>query len=140
MALLDEFISENYAGKEPKPSGLYYFEEFQGYGDSLIQPGDRVQIFYATWTVDSVLIDESDYPTGYTKGYRFEPLEFTVGAGQVITGLDEAATYMRPGTIANLVIPSELAYGQNGSTGNLYIPGFTTLLMQIEVYKIFRPE
>jgi FKBP-type peptidyl-prolyl cis-trans isomerase len=140
LVKLDAFIEEHYHDSVPKPSGLYYFEDFQGFGDSLIQPGDRVQIFYATWTIDSVLIDESDYPGGYTKGYKFEPLEFIVGAGGVIAGLEEAAIYMRQGTVANLVIPSELAYGQNGSYGTVLVPGFTSLLMQVEVYKIFRPN
>lgn len=129
---LDEFISEHYPNVSPKPSGLYYIESVKGVGDT-IKGGDRVQIFYATWTIDSVLVDESN---GYTIGHRFEPLEFVVGAGGVVSGLDEAATYMQSGTKANLVINSELAYGQNGD-GTGYVPGFTTLLMEVEVYKVY---
>ena len=131
LALLDAFIHEHYNDTIPKRSGLYYIEKTKGVGDS-IKVGDRVQIFYATWTIDSILVDET---IGYTDGYRYEPYEFTVGTGSAIAGLDEAATYMQQGTVANLVIPSELAYGQNGTVG---IAGFTTLLMQVEVYKIFR--
>lgn len=132
LELLDAFIQENYPDSLPRPSGLYYIEEFEGNGDSLIVPGDKVQVFYAKWTVDSTLLDET---SGYTAGYRFEPYEFIVGAGTAIAGLEEAATYMQKGTIASLVIPSELAYGQNGTYG---IPAFTTLLMHVEVYKIYR--
>ena len=128
---LDIFITKNYPNEKPKSSGLYYIEKIKGSGDSIVA-GDRVQIFYATWTIDSVLIDETN---GYTEGFKYEPFEFTVGAGTAITGLEEAATYMQNGTIANLVLPSELAYGQNGSSG---VAGFTTLLMQVEVYKIYR--
>ena len=131
LALLDAFIHEHYNDTIPKRSGLYYIEKTKGVGDS-IKVGDRVQIFYATWTIDSILVDET---IGYTDGYRYEPYEFTVGTGSAIAGLDEAATYMQQGTVANLVIPSELAYGQNGTAG---VAGFTTLLMQVEVYKIFR--
>ena len=131
LALLDAYISTNFPDVQPKPSGLYYIEEKHGTGDS-IKVGDVVQIFYSTWTVDSVLVDET---TGYTNGFRYEPYEFTVGAGSAIAGLDEAATYMQQGTVADLVIPSELAYGQSGSVG---VSGFTTLLMQVEVYKIYR--
>ncbi len=130
LALLDEYISTHYPGELPKPSGLYYFEETKGTGDS-IKVGDRVQIYYATWTVDSFLVDETN---GYTEGYRYEPYEFTVGAGTAISGLEEAVTYMQLGTVANLVIPSELAYGQTATS----VPAFTTLLMQVEVYKIYR--
>lgn len=133
LELLDAYVKANYPSVKPKSSGLYYIEKVKGTGDT-IKVGDRVQIFYATWTIDSVLVDETN---GYTDGYRFEPYEYTVGAGSAITGLEEASTYMQTGTVANLILPSELAYGQNGNNG---IPGFTTLLMQVEVYKVYKSK
>jgi FKBP-type peptidyl-prolyl cis-trans isomerase len=133
LALLDEYIATNYPNEEPLPSGLYYIEEVKGTGDTIV-PGDQVQIYYATWLIDSLLIDETN---GYTQGYRFEPYVVNVGSGTSIAGLEEALTYMQKGTVANLVINSALAYGQNGNTyGSPPVPGFTTLLMQVEVYKI----
>jgi FKBP-type peptidyl-prolyl cis-trans isomerase FkpA len=135
LETLDAYMQATYPDVDPLPSGLYYIEEKKGTGDTIV-PGDRIQIFYATWLIDSTLIDETN---GYTLGYRYEPMEFTVGAGTVIAGLEEAATYMQKGTVANLIINSELAYGQNGNTGgNPPVPGFTTLLMQVEVYKIYK--
>ena len=130
LAKLDVFINEHYPDSVAKPSGLYYIEAIKGEGDSL-KFGDRVQIFYATWTIDSILVDESK---GYTIGHRFEPLEYIIGANSVIKGLEEASTYMQLNTKSNLVLPSEVAYGQNGSGA---IPGFTTLLMEVEVYKVY---
>ena len=129
LAQLREYIDLNYPGAEPTSSGLYYFEEVKGSGDT-IKVGDRVQIFYATWTIDSFLVDQT---SGYLDGHRYEPYEFTVGAGNSINGLDEAATYMQEGTKCHLVINSELAYGQNGSGT---VGGFQTILMEIEVYKV----
>jgi FKBP-type peptidyl-prolyl cis-trans isomerase FkpA len=135
LETLDAYMEANYPDVEPTKSGLYYIEEVKGTGDTIV-PGDKIQIFYATWLIDSTLIDETN---GYIEGYRFEPMEFTVGAGSVIAGLEEAATYMQKGTVANLVINSQLAYGQYGNTnGNPPVPGFTTLLMQVEVYKIYK--
>lgn len=130
LETLNAYIDENYPDVEPTRSGLYYIEDKAGSGDT-IKVGDKVQIFYATWTLDSFLIDESD---GFTDGYRYEPLEFTVGTGSVITGLDEAMTYMQKGTVATLIIDSGLAYGQNG---NGTVPGFTSLRMEVEVYKVY---
>jgi len=127
---LKEFIQKNYPDVKPKSSGLYYIEAGKGAGDT-IKVGDRVQIFYATRLIDSTLIDQTN---GYLLGQRYEPLEYVVGAGSVIAGLEEASTYMQKGTKANLVIPSELAYGQNGSSG---VSGFSTLLMEVEVYKVY---
>lgn len=137
LALLDEYLSVNYPDVDPKPSGLYFIEEVKGTGDTIV-PGDQVQIFYATWLLDSTLIDETN---GYTAGYRFEPYLVTVGSGTSIAGLEEALTYMQKGGVANLVINSALAYGQNGNTaGNPPVLGFTTLLMQVEIYKIVQPK
>lgn len=127
---LNEYVENNYPNETPKPSGLYFFQLQEGSGDS-IKVGDRVQIFYSTWTVDSILVDETD---GYTNGHRFEPYEFVVGNGTAIQGLEEAMTYLKKGGKADLILPSEIAYGQSGNVG---VPGFTTLLMQVEVYKVF---
>jgi FKBP-type peptidyl-prolyl cis-trans isomerase len=135
LKILDEYIEAHHPGTEPQPSGLYYFEQIQGSLEDTIKQGDRVQVFYATWRLDgandSTLVDQS---SGYIDGHRFEPLEFIVGASEVISGLDEGITYMNLGTVGNLVVPSELAYGQNGSGS---IGGFKTLLMEVEVYKIY---
>ncbi|MCK5731020.1 MAG: FKBP-type peptidyl-prolyl cis-trans isomerase [Draconibacterium sp.] len=130
LAILDEFISENYPDSVPKTSGLYYIETIKGEGDTIL-PGDKIQIFYATWTIDSFLVDQSE---GYLDGLRYEPMEFVVGTGSVISGLDEAVTFMQLNGKSNLVLPSEVAYSQNG---NGIVPGFTTLLMEVEIYKIY---
>ena len=127
---LDEYIQNHYPGLEPESSGLYYIEVVEGEGDT-IRYGDRVQIFYSTWTIDSVWLDETN---GYSEGLRYEPFEYIVGSGGTIQGLEEASIYMKPGSKVNLVIPSELAYGQNGTYD---VGGFTTLLMEVEVYKVY---
>ena len=135
LAKLDTYMQANFPDVEPTRSGLYYIEEVKGTGDTIV-PGDQVQVFYATWLIDSTLIDETN---GYTLGYKFEPYTVNVGSGSSIAGLEEALTYMQKGTVAFLVINSELAYGQNGnSQGNPPVQGFTTLLMRVEVYKVYQ--
>ncbi len=132
LKMLKEYLKKNYPNLKPKPSGLYFIEVEPGVGDS-IKVGDKVQIYYATYKIDSMLIDES---SGYTDGHRFEPLEFVVDPNQknVIEGLKEAVTYMKKGGKAKLIIPSELAYRDNASSG---VPIFTTLLMEVEIYKVY---
>ena len=135
LAKLNEYMQANYPDTKPKRSGLYFIEEVKGTGDTIV-PGDQVQIYYATWLIDGKLIDETN---GYTTGYKFEPFTVNVGSGTSIAGLEEALTYMQKGSVAFLVINSELAYGQNGNMqGNPPVPGFTTLLMRVEVYKIYK--
>lgn len=143
---LDEFIGIHYNEATPRPSGLYYFEETKGTGDSIV-PGDRVQIFYSFWVnegTDSTFIEET---FGYMDGFRLEPEElFVYPANQLSAesaatilqtpGLHEALTYMQKGTVANLVLPSEIAFGTGGAYGYI-VPGFSTILMRLEVYKIY---
>lgn len=132
---LNEYIAKNYPnGIEPTASGLYFIEKQKGFGDT-IKVGDKVQIFYATMALDSFLFDET---VGFSSGYRYEPYEIIVGAGNSVLGLEEGLTYMQPGAKASLIINSELAYG-NGSF-NAPLPGFTTLLMEVEIYKVFPVE
>lgn len=138
LAILQEYIDRVYPGLEPTSSGLYYVNEpGTGSGDT-IQVGDQVQIFYATWVLrsatDSILIDQSE---GYLDGHRYEPLTVTVGAGNVVSGLDEGLTYMQEGTKSHLIINSELAYQQSGSGDGTVLP-FETILMEVEVYKVKR--
>jgi len=141
LAILDEYISLHDEFEETA-SGLYYYNEpGTGSGDT-IKVGDQVQIYYATWVLyknsdnqlDSLPVDET---IGYADGYRYDPYQFTVGAGSSITGLEEGITYMQPGTKSHLVINSELAYGQNGSGS---VGMFQTVMMEIEVYKVIPLE
>ena len=128
--MLDEYIAENYPDIKPKPSGLYFIELEKGTGDT-IKVGDRVQIYYATWTIDSFLLDQS---VGFLEGHRYEPFDVVIGSSGTIVGLQEGLTYMQPNAKAIMVINSNLAYGQNGSG---LVGGFTTLLMEVEVHKVF---
>ncbi len=134
---LDLFLKKNNITTKPTASGLYYMETEKGTGDT-IKVGDRVQILYRMWRIvaDGDSSDVVDYNID-ALGRWYEPLEFTVtppSASSVIEGINEAVKMMQKGTRANLIIPSELGYGQNGSYS---IPGFATLLYDIRIYKVY---
>ncbi|MCY1722236.1 FKBP-type peptidyl-prolyl cis-trans isomerase [Prolixibacteraceae bacterium Z1-6] len=138
LAILKDYIDRVHPDAEATSSGLYYFnEEGTGHGDT-IKLGDRVLMYYATWSLptaeDSLLVDQT---SGYLSGHRYEPFEFIVGAGSVIAGLEEATKYMQEGTRSHLVIDSGLAYGQSGSG---YIGAFQTVLMEVEIFKVIPLE
>lgn len=131
---LNEFMRAHYAGKEPNPTGLYYFELEKGTGDS-IKINDRVQIFYDLWTLDSTNVRTSG---------RYEPLELMVlpptelsssakGVNQM-RALHEALTYMQKGSKSLLIFDSALGFGQMGVGG---VAPFTPLMMEVEVYKVY---
>jgi peptidylprolyl isomerase len=68
--------------------------------------GDRVRVHYTGRLEDGQVFDSSR--DGEGKG---EPLEFTIGAGQVIPGFDEAVRGMSVGETKTVEIESENAYG-----------------------------
>ena len=65
---------------------------------------------------------------------RKEPLQFTVGVGQVIAGWDEGILLLHEGDKARLVIPSELAYGSRGAGG--VIPPNAPLIFDVELVSV----
>jgi peptidylprolyl isomerase len=65
--------------------------------------GDRVSVHYTGRFDDGSVFDSS---------HGGEPLEFTVGAGEMIPGFDEAVTGMTSGETKTVVIPAAQAYGE----------------------------
>ncbi len=59
------------------------------------------------------------------------PFSFTLGAGQVIAGWDEAFALLKVGTVAQLIIPLTLAYGAAGSPPS--IPSNAILIFNVTV-------
>ena len=137
LALLNDYIARydkvHGVNLQPSLSGLYYVEEKEGYGDT-IAVGDRVQVWYNTYLLSDTLLVDTNMPDGH----KYEPLEFVVappGTSSVVEGLNEAVKNMKAGGKAFLIIPSQIGYGQNGTYG---VPAFSTLLMDVEIYKVFR--
>jgi FKBP-type peptidyl-prolyl cis-trans isomerase len=135
---LSKYVAKYLPNVTPKSSGLYFLETKAGStaAKDTIKAGDVVEVFYRGYLItddptngiqDGAMFDEK--PVGY------EPFSFTVGAGAVITGWDEAITYMKDGSEAKLVIPSKLGYS---GTAQTYIPAYSPLVFYITVYKVHR--
>src|SRR5688572_20980859 len=89
-------------------SGLQYVITEEGTGEQP-QPGDVVQVHYT-----GTLADGTKFDSSLDRG---EPIAFSLGMGQVIPGWDEGIGLMKVGDKAKLVIPPELAYGEQGAGG-----------------------
>lgn len=66
------------------------------------QNGDTVLVHYTGKLDDGTVFDSSQ---------GREPLEFTLGSGQVIPGFDDAVSGMEPGSSREITIPADQAYG-----------------------------
>ncbi|HXV73127.1 MAG TPA: FKBP-type peptidyl-prolyl cis-trans isomerase [Sphingomonadales bacterium] len=78
------------------------------------------------------LIDGTVFDSTRTGG---EPFTFTMDS--VIKGWREALTLMREGSVFELVIPANLAYGTRGAQGT--IPPGATLIFEVELVSLTRP-
>lgn len=68
-----------------------------------VQNGDKVRVHYHGKLRNGDTFDSSD---------GREPLEFTVGSGQVIKGFDDGVRGMSPGDKKTVEIPVQDAYGE----------------------------
>ena len=102
-------------------SGLKYYDLVEGDGDSP-ETGQMVTVHYSGWLEDGTMFDSSVD--------RGEPFPFAIGTGSVISGWDEGVASMKVGGVRQLVIPSDLAYGDNGSGP---IPPGATLIFEVEL-------
>lgn len=119
---LDEKAQEE--GVVELDSGLLY---------KVIRPGTGASP-KATDTVEThyrgTFADGTEFDSSYGRG---EPAQFPVN--RVIAGWTEALQLMKEGAKWELYIPYDLAYGSAGREG---IPGYSTLVFEIEMLRIVK--
>ena len=107
------------------PSALIKEDLVVGKGQSA-QSGDDVVVHYVGWLTNGQQFDSSRA--------RRDPLDFALGAGDVIKGWDQGIEGMRTGGKRKLTIPAELAYGDKGCGG--VIPPDATLVFEVELLEV----
>ena len=122
---LDKIISIT-KGMEKTKSGLFHLIENKGNND-FPSIGSTVSVHYTGKLVDGTIFDSSYQ--------RNNPISFVLGKGQVIEGWDEGLLKMAKGGSGKFVIPSNLAYGENGAGG--IIPPNSTLIFDLELVDFF---
>ena len=85
--------------------------------------GNKVKVHYKGMLLDGTVFDSSFK--------RNQPIEFTLGVGQVIKGWDEGISLLGIGDKASFIIPSDVAYGASGAGG--VIPPNATLVFEVEL-------
>ena len=120
----DKAISTLVKGMKKTASGLYYTITKEGEGEHPPK-GANVSVHYKGTLVDGTVFDSSYQ--------RDQPIEFSVGVGQVIPGWDEGILLLNKGAAARFVIPSHLGYGAQGAGG--VIPADATLIFEVELIK-----
>ncbi len=122
-------IAEVIKGCEKTSNGVYFQIVKEGSGNA-IGNGKKVTCEYQGYLPDGQIFDASKkfHPQGH------EPLEFVVGAGQMIPGFDQMVSQMKVGETRKMVIPPELAYGSRGIP-QAGIPGDSYICFDVTLVK-----
>ncbi|MFE2560714.1 FKBP-type peptidyl-prolyl cis-trans isomerase [Streptomyces sp. NPDC059352] len=103
----------DFPGGEP-PKDLEIKDLWEGDGE-IADAGDFVKVHY----VGVAFSTGEEFDASWNRG---NPLDFRLGAGQVISGWDKGIEGMKVGGRRQLVIPAHLAYGDRGA-GSAIAPG-----------------
>ncbi len=95
--------------------------------------GRRVTVHYTGWLYNPSGTDGkgAQFDTSLQAGR--EPLPFTVGGNEVISGFSQGVAGMRVGGRRRLVIPAGLAYG---AQGNNAVPPNATIVFDVELLTV----
>lgn len=113
-------------GVKTTPSGILYKIEKQGEGLAP-KPEDTVKVHYTGKLIDGTVFDSSNE--------RGQPIEFKLN--QLIPGWVEGIQLIKKGGKIQLVLPPELAYGDQGAGE---IPANSTLIFDIELLDVTPAE
>lgn len=119
------------------PSGLNYVVSKPGAG-AKANSGDTVVVHYTGMFLsgkvfDSSLPDVAKKSGTFNAGRKYEPLRLPVGMRGSIPGFEEGLMLFPKGSKGTLILPSSLAYGEQGNQG---IPPFTPLIFEVEMIDI----
>lgn len=121
---LKNYIEINNISQIASESGLIFIP--MQYGNAIpIREGQKVICHYTGTFIDGQIFDSSS---------GLEPLQVTIGAGEVIDGFDEALRLMSKGAKAKAIIPSDIGFGT--SEFNSPIPPYATLIFEIEIIDV----
>lgn len=105
-------------------TGLQYLEESAGSGETP-KSGEIITIHYI-----ASLTDGTELANTYTNN---KPISTVLGANRLLPGWEEGVGMMKPGGKAKLVLPADLAFGEQGYGS---VPPNSQLVMEVELLSV----
>ena len=122
-----QFIQEKQIMAKPDSLGIYFVTLDKGTGKA-IEAGDTVEIHYEGKFLNGEFFDSTRK--------RDEIFQFVYSQQwQVLEGLERAIGMMHEGEQALVILPSDLAFGKQGSSTGI-IPPYTSLVFEVEVLSV----
>jgi FKBP-type peptidyl-prolyl cis-trans isomerase FkpA len=129
MTNLQKYLKDNNITVPPTKSGVYIVEQKKGEGPK-IDTGMYVRLQFVISLIDGTPL--------FNSYEREKPLEFKYGKKFDTPGVDEAIGTMSKGTKALVIVPSAMAFGDQGQ-GNL-VPPYSTLVYNVEILDVISKE
>jgi FKBP-type peptidyl-prolyl cis-trans isomerase FkpA len=124
-----QYVNVNNIPQSTKQDNVYFLAEKDGNGPE-VKDRSTVSIAYRGYFLNGHTFD-SVSPNN--------PLQFRLGdTAQVITGLEIGIKRMREGEKAKIIIPSQLAFGENGSSTGI-VPPYTSVIYEVTMLKVNDP-
>jgi len=125
--ILKQYMDGEKLSISPTPTGLYYIPVVKSQGKS-VAVGDTITVNFEGRFFNSKIFDSTKK--------RNEPFQFVYGQKwQVVDGLEEAIGMMKEGERSLFILPSKLAFGENGSSTGI-IPPFTSVVFEVELIEV----
>ncbi len=129
--ILAKFIQEEKIEVEPNEEGMYQIVLEEGTGKP-VEPGDLITLHYEGRFLNGKFFDSTKK--------RKQAFEFVYGSElQVIPGIESAIGRMREGERDLVIIPSDMAWGDKGSSTGI-IPPFTSVVYEIQLVRAVSRE
>lgn len=121
---IELFLKQNNMDVMPTENGVYMTTSKSGTGDFPAK-GDTVYANYTARLLDGTIFDQSINTN--------PPFSFVVGNNMVIQGWEECIPFLNKGSIARLVIPSDLAFGDQQKG---VVKPYSTLVFDVEILDV----
>jgi FKBP-type peptidyl-prolyl cis-trans isomerase len=127
--ILEQYLDQEELPLEPESNGMYRIVLREG-SDIPVEQGDTITINYEGRFLNGRFFDSTVK--------RNQPFQFVYGTEwQVIQGLEDALAMMTEGEKSLFILPSEIAFGKEGSSTGI-IPPYTSLIFEVEVLRVIK--
>jgi FKBP-type peptidyl-prolyl cis-trans isomerase len=125
--ILKQYLEDSKLHIKPDSSGLYSLILKKGNGKK-VAVGDTIVVHYEGRFLNGKFFDSTKK--------RNEAFQFVYGQQwQVIKGMEEAIATMHEGERSLFILPSDVAFGDKGSSTGI-IPPFTSLIFEVELISV----
>ncbi|MDB4927506.1 FKBP-type peptidyl-prolyl cis-trans isomerase [Mucilaginibacter sp.] len=136
-AKINKYIADKKMKVTKTDSGLYYRVDKKGTGPTAAVNDTAVIVYVGSLfngkIFDTNILEKAQSAKIFNPKREYQPIGIPVQPQKAIAGWIQGLQLLNKGAIATFIIPSKLAYGNNG---NGVIPPYSPLVYQIEVVSI----